>query len=122
MLPPGDLDLDAVRSAWPRIIALVGENPAMKPLITACAPTAVDDGFVTVAFPEAQAFLRERAEKRRAEIESGFSRALDRRVAVRFVASNVVPAAPPAAPDADLLLSEARRIFADDLVDIPDVE
>ncbi len=103
-------------------MAFVGESPAAKPVIAACAPIAVDDGMVTVAFPEAQAFFREIAEKRRPAIESGFARALDRKVAVRFVASNIVPAGPAAEPEADLLLSEARRIFADDLADVPDVE
>jgi hypothetical protein len=111
-----------VRAAWPRIVAFVGESPAAKPVITACSPVAVEDGVVTVAFPEAQAFFREVAEKRRAAIESGFARALDRKVAVRFVASNVVPPSRTAEPEAELLLSEARRIFADDLVDVPDVE
>ena len=124
--PVGDatapLELSAIRAAWPRIVAFVGESPAAKPVIVACAPIAVEDGMVTVAFPEAQAFLREIAEKRRPAIESGFVRALGRKVAVRFVASNVVPAARTSEPEAELLLSEARRIFADDLVDAPDVE
>jgi len=120
--PPGDLDLEVIRAAWPRIVAYVGESPAAKPVIAACAPIAVEDGVVTVAFPEAQAFFREIAEKRRQAIESGFARALDRKVAVRFVASNVMPAAPAAEPDAGLLLAEARRIFADELVDVPDVD
>jgi DNA polymerase III subunit gamma/tau len=121
--PAGSLDLEAVLVAWPRIVALVGENPATKPLITACAPIAVDGMAVTIAFPEAQAFLRERAEKRRSEIERGFDQVLGGRVVVRFVASNIVPVPPPAEEgDGDRLLAEARRIFADDIAGIADVE
>ncbi len=116
------IDLDAVIAAWPEIVAIVGENPPAKPIIIACAPIAVDDGVVTVAFPEAQSFLRERAEKRREVIERGFDAALGRRVGVRFVTSNVVPAMPSEERDAERLLAEARRIFADEIAGIADVE
>jgi DNA polymerase-3 subunit gamma/tau len=116
------IDLDAVLAAWPEIVAVIGENPPSKPIIIACAPIAVDDGIVTVAFPEAQGFLRERAEKRREVIERGFDAALGRRVGVRFVTSNVVPAMPSEERDAERLLSEARRIFADEIAGIADVE
>ena len=120
--PEAPIDLDVVLAAWPRIVAIVGENPPSKPIIVACAPIGVDDGIVTVAFPEAQSFLRERAEKRREVIERGFDAALGRRVGIRFVTSNVVPALPAEERDAEHLLSEARRIFADDIAGIADVD
>jgi DNA polymerase-3 subunit gamma/tau len=120
--PETPIDLDVVLAAWPRIVAMVGENPPSKPIIVACAPIGVDDGIVTVAFPEAQSFLRERAEKRREVIERGFDAALGRRVGIRFVTSNVVPALPAEERDAERLLSEARRIFADDIAGIADVD
>ncbi len=116
------VDLEAVLAAWPEIVAIVGENPPAKPIITACAPIAADDGVVTVAFPEAQAFLRERAEKRRDVIERGFDAALGRKVVVRFVTSNVVPAMPAEEREAERLLAEARRIFADDIAGIAEVD
>lgn len=115
------VNLETILAAWPSIVALVGESPPAKPVISACAPIAFDDGIVTVAFPESQAFFREIAEKRRAIIESGLDRALGRRVGVRFVISNVAPATAPATADADLL-AEARRIFADDIAGIGDIE
>ncbi len=115
------LDLAAILAAWPGIVALVGESPPAKPVISACAPIAFDDGIITVAFPESQAFFREIAEKRRAVIESGLDRALGRRVGVRFVISNVAPPTPATTADADLL-AEARRIFADDIAGVADVE
>ena len=47
-------------------------------------------------------------------------RPLGRAVAVRCVVANVELAAPDAAGDANLM-AEARRIFADDLVDVGEI-
>ncbi|MCU0505566.1 MAG: DNA polymerase III subunit gamma/tau [Chloroflexi bacterium] len=116
------VDLQEILAAWPRIVAVVGENPAVKPIIATCAPIGVDDGVVTVAFPEAQGFLKERAEKRRGDIERGFDVALGRRVGIRFATSNVVPALPSEERDAQHLLDEAKRIFADDIAGVGDVD
>jgi DNA polymerase III subunit gamma/tau len=113
--------LEEVRAAWPDVVRLVSHDPPTKPLIEACAPVALDDGVLSLGFPESRAFLRERAEKKRSVIEEGLRSALGRRVAVRCIATNVVPEPLPAGDDAERLLAEARRIFADDIADVPDV-
>jgi hypothetical protein len=80
----------------------------------------VDGAIVTLGFPEEQAFLKDAAERRRSGIEAGIAAALGRAIAVRCVVANVeVVAAGPA--DAAYLLAEARRIFADDLLDVGEV-
>lgn len=96
--------------------------PAVKPLIIACRPIAIDGNIVTLGFPENQAFLKDVAERRRATLEEGVGKYLGRPVAVRCVATNIEPAPPTSADDeAERLLAEARRIFADDLVDVGEV-
>jgi hypothetical protein len=96
--------------------------PAVKPLIVVCRPIAMDGNVVTLGFPESQGFLKDVAERRRTTLEEGVAKFLGRAVAVRCVATNL-ELAPPAPPDqeAERLLAEARRIFADDLVDIGEV-
>jgi hypothetical protein len=76
---------------------------------------------VTLGFPEDQAFLKDALERRRALLEDGIGRVLGRPVSVRCVATNLedVPSVPIG--DAADLVSEARRIFADDLVDVGEV-
>ncbi len=115
------LTLDAVRAAWPGIVREISHDPPTKPLIEACAPVGLDDGYLSLGFPESRAFLRERAEKKRAVIEDGLRTVLGRHVSVRCIATNVVPEPLPPGDEAERLLSEARRIFADDLPDVPEV-
>jgi DNA polymerase III subunit gamma/tau len=120
-LPPGG-DLAELLRQWPEIVALISQHPPTKPLISACRPIAVDVDVVTLGFPEGQAFLRDALERRRPHIEEGIGRFLGRPVAVRCVATNLdLPSAPTPDDDGTDLLSEARRIFADDLVDIGEV-
>jgi DNA polymerase-3 subunit gamma/tau len=117
-----DPALDALYAAWPAIVASLSQQPAVKPLIVACRPIAIDGNVVTLGFPESQAFLKDVAERRRTILEEGVGRILGRTVAVRCVAANVELAPPPAVDaDADRLLAEARRIFADDLVDVGEI-
>jgi hypothetical protein len=112
--------LDELLGAWPAIVAQLSAHPPTKPLVIACRPVAVDGAIVTLGFPEEQAFLKDAAERRRAAIETGIAAVLGRPVTVRCVVANVE--LPPAAtPDADLVLAEARRIFADDIVEIGEV-
>ena len=73
---------------------------------------------MTLGFPEAKGFLKDVAERRRPDLESAIGGHLGRPVNVRTVATNV-EIAPGAA--ADDLVAEARRIFADDLVDVGEV-
>jgi hypothetical protein len=110
-------ELDALLAAWPAIVERLSTHPPTKPLILQCRPVAVDGAIVTLGFPEEQAFLKEQAERRRPGIEAGISAVIGHPVTVRCVVANVeLP--PPASDD---LLSEARRIFADDLADVGEV-
>ncbi len=82
---------------------------------------SLDGAIVTLGFPEDQAFLKDALERRRTIIEEGIGGILGRPVSVRCVATNLdhVPAIPLS--EAADLISEARRIFADDLVDVGEV-
>jgi hypothetical protein len=72
--------------------------------------------------PEEQAFLKDAAERRRPAIEAGISAAVGHPVTVRCVVANVeLPPAAPDAADASFVLAEARRIFADDIVDVGEI-
>jgi hypothetical protein len=110
-------DLDALLAAWPAIVERLSAHPPTKPLILQCRPVAVEGAIVTLGFPEEQAFLKEQAERRRPGIEAGIGAVIGHPVTVRCVVANVE--LPPAASDD--LVSEARRIFADDLADIGEV-
>jgi hypothetical protein len=118
----GSADLVALRDQWPEIVAYIGQHPPTKPLIEKCRPIAVEGSVVTLGFPEGQAFLMDVAERRRSNLEEGIAHFLGRPVAVRCVASNVEVIEPePDDTDAARLLAEARRIFADDLIDVGEV-
>jgi hypothetical protein len=75
---------------------------------------------VTLGFPEDQAFLKDALERRRPMLEEGIGRILGRQVNVRCVATNLEDV-PPVVGEAADLISEARRIFGDDLVDVREV-
>jgi len=112
--------LEELLAAWPAIVARVSQHPPTKPLIVACRPVAVEGNVVTLGFPEEQAFLKDVAERKKTIIEQGIGESLGRAVAVRCVVANVELAAPDAPGDANLM-AEARRIFADDLVDVGEI-
>jgi DNA polymerase III subunit gamma/tau len=109
-------DLDRLIADWPGIVGAV--SPATRAVLAECRPIAVDGNIVTLGFPEAKGFLKDVAERRRPDLESAIGGHLGRPVNVRTVATNV-EIAPGAA--ADDLVAEARRIFADDLVDVGEV-
>jgi hypothetical protein len=81
----------------------------------------MDGPVVTLGFPEDQAFLKDALERRRSLLEDGIGRVLGRAVNVRCVATNLEGVPEVAAGDAADLISEARRIFGDDLVDVGEV-
>ncbi len=112
---------DELRAAWPAIVAALSQSPPVKPLIAACRPVSLEGNVVTLGFPEDQAFLRDALERRRTMLEEGIGKILGRAVSVHCVATNLehVPAV-PLGETADLI-TEARRIFADDLVDVGEV-
>jgi DNA polymerase-3 subunit gamma/tau len=115
-------DIGDLRARWPEVVAFLSQNPPVKPLIEACRPISVEDHLVTLGFPEDKAFLKIALERRGPLLEEGIGRILGRTVNVRCVATNLehVPAVAIEAENPDLI-SEARRIFADDLVDVGEV-
>ncbi|MFL5779417.1 MAG: DNA polymerase III subunit gamma/tau [Chloroflexota bacterium] len=119
---PVDADLAGVLASWPAMIAAVSQHPPSKPLIAACRPISIDGAVITLGFPEEQAFLRDHAERKRGVFEEGIGSVLGRPVAVRFVVANLELAPPlPVEAEASFVMAEAKRIFADDLVDVTEV-
>jgi DNA polymerase-3 subunit gamma/tau len=118
--PAAGSALDQLLGAWPAIVAQLSAHPPTKPLVIACRPVAVDGAVVTLGFPEEQAFLKDAAERRRPAIEAGIAAVLGHPVTVHCVVANV-ELAPPGPADAAFVLAEARRIFADDIVEIGEV-
>jgi hypothetical protein len=114
--------MDALLAAWPVVVREMSRLPALKQLIIESRPIAVEDGVVTLGFPEGRAFLRDAADKRKSAIEDGLAKVIGRPVLVRCVVTNL-DVYPPLADDADAerLITEARRIFADDLADVGEV-
>jgi DNA polymerase-3 subunit gamma/tau len=106
---------------WAEIVEVVSKSPPTKPLILACRPVGVDGAVVTLGFPEAQSFFKDVAERRRSILEDGVSRVLGIPVSVRCVAANVEVAALPEDADSGRLLTEFRKIYGDDVVDVGDV-
>jgi DNA polymerase-3 subunit gamma/tau len=113
-------ELDRLVANWSDVVASV--RPATRAVITECRPMAVDGNIVTLGFPETRGFLKEVAERKGPELEAAVGSFLGRTVAVRCVATNL-DLVPPLPPDdeGNLILAEARRIFADDLADIGEV-
>ena len=119
---PAGGDLGRLNELWPDVVAQLSAHPPTKPLISVCRPISVEDGVVTLGFPEGMGFLRDVAERRRSVLEDGIGRFLGRTVVVRCVATNldVLPAV-PTDEEATFLVAEARRIFGDDVGPIPEV-
>ena len=83
---------------------------------------SVDGNLVTLGFPEAKAFLKDVAERKGPDLEAAVGGFLGHAVNVRCVATNLDLLPPlPADADAAFVLAEAKRIFADDLVDVGEV-
>jgi DNA polymerase-3 subunit gamma/tau len=123
--PDGAIDpaLAELVAQWPEVVAHISAHPPTRPLISVCRPIAVDGAVVTLGFPEGMSFLADVAERRRSNLEEGIARFLGRPVVVRCVATNLELAEPQPAPtDGDRLLVEARRIFADDLAEVGEVD
>jgi DNA polymerase-3 subunit gamma/tau len=115
-----DPELDRLVVGWADVVASV--RPATRAVITECRPMAIDGNIVTLGFPEAKAFLKEIADRKRPDLEAAVGGFLGREVAVRCVATNLDLVPPtPDDDDASLILAEARRIFADDLADVGEV-
>jgi DNA polymerase-3 subunit gamma/tau len=113
-------ELNLLLTKWSEIVASV--RPATRAVITECRPMSVDGNIVTLGFPEAKAFLKDVAERKRPDLEAAVGGFLGRAVNVRCVATNLDLLPPlPADAEAAFVLAEAKRIFADDLVDVGEV-
>jgi hypothetical protein len=113
-------ELERLINGWVDVVASV--RPATRAVITECRPMAVDGNVVTLGFPEAKAFLKDVAERKRPDLEAAVGGYLGRAVAVRCVATNLDLVPPPPADDTtDPMWTEARRIFAEDLADVGEV-
>jgi DNA polymerase III subunit gamma/tau len=110
-------DLDRLVSDWPDIVRSV--RPATRAVLAECRPIAVDGNVVTLGFPEAKAFLKDHAERRREDVEAVVGGHLGREVSVRSVATNIEVAPIVAADD---LVAEAKRIFGPDLVEVAEID
>ena len=118
--PAAGSDLDRLLTNWADIVTSV--RPATRAVITECRPMSVDGNVVTLGFPEAKAFLKDVAERKRVDLEAAVGGFLGRSVSVRCVATNIdlVPAA-NGDDEAGRIFAEAKRIFEDDLVDVGEV-
>ena len=120
-VPASPDDLTAqLREKWPAVVAHFSANPFYRTLIAACRPVEVRDGVVVLGFPEDQAFLRERAERRQEAFADGLRQVLGRPVGVRCVVANL-DLLEPVATDGDDLVAHARRIFEGDLADVTEI-
>jgi len=78
--------------------------------------------MVTLGFPEEKAFLKDALERRRRNLEQGIGAYLGHEVGVRCIATNLDLVPPlPDDQEAERILAEANRIFADDRLDVPEV-
>jgi DNA polymerase-3 subunit gamma/tau len=116
----GDV-LERLVASWPEVVAYVSRNPANRPLIAACRPIELRDGNIVLGFPENQAFLRDIAERKRSVLEEAVAAVLGRPIGIRCVATNIELAPPTMDGETDLV-AQARRIFADDLAEVGEVE
>jgi DNA polymerase-3 subunit gamma/tau len=114
-VPASNDDLDRLVRSWSEVVASVG--PATRAVINECRPLSVDGNVVTLGFPEAKGFLKDVAERKAKELDTAVGAFLGRAVNVRCVAANIEVAP----TDAAYVLAEARRIFADDIVDVGEV-
>jgi hypothetical protein len=114
----GAPDLERLTDGWAEVVASVG--PATRAIINECRPLSVEGNVVTLGFPEAKGFLKDVAERKAKELDAAVGAFLGRAVNVRCVATNIEIAV-TASPDSAFVLAEARRIFADDIVDVGEI-
>ena len=121
---PVDAALAELLAAWPQVVERISRNPADRPLISACRPVEVSGATIVLGFPESQAFMRDIATRKQRKLEEGIGEVLGRAVAVRCVATNIelIPQELAAAGGNDDLVTQARKIFADDLADVAEVD
>ena len=107
-------------AAWPEIVDQLSAAPADQAAHPACRPVAVDGAIVTLGFPEEQAFLKDApsAAARTSRPASPRPRAI--RSPSAASSTNVELPRRRRRRRHDLV-AEARRIFADDLVDVGEV-
>jgi DNA polymerase-3 subunit gamma/tau len=115
-------EIARVRARWTEILATVGRNPALRPLIQECRPVSVEGRVIVLGFPEDKAFLATALERRRPILEQEISQVLGASYGVRCVATNVEDLPDVAADDESrALLDQARRIFVGEAADVGEV-
>jgi DNA polymerase-3 subunit gamma/tau len=114
--------LQLLLERWAEIVEVISKSPAVKPLIKVCRPISVDGAIVTLGFPETQSFFKDVADRRRPILEDGVGRVLGMPVSVRCVAANVEVSPVSEDPDSSRLIDEFKRIYGDDVVEIPDIQ
>ncbi len=121
---PVDDALAELLAAWPEVVERVSRNPADRPLIAACRPVEVSGATIVLGFPESQGFMRDIATRKQRKLEEGIGEVLGRAVAVRCVATNIelIPQELTTAGGNADLVTQARKIFADDLADVAEVD
>jgi hypothetical protein len=117
----GGDEIVLIRSAWPQIVAAIGNNPANRPLVTTCRPVEMRDGFLVIGFPENQAFMRDIAERKRRVLEEGIASVVGRSVAVRCVVTNLELVEPVDSGEGDLV-SRAKLVFDGELAGVEDID
>jgi hypothetical protein len=119
--PASDGGIEAVRAAWPQIVATIGSNPANRPLVNTCRPVEIRDGVLVLGFPEDQAFMRDIAERKRLVLEDGIAAVVGRPVAVRCVVTNLELVEPVDSGEGDLF-AQARRVFGGEMTAVEDID
>jgi len=115
-------DLARLRDRWSEVVTALSAHPPTKPLITVCRPMSIENGRVTLGFPEGMGFLKDVAERRRSVLEEGIGRLLGQPVTVRCIATNLEAVGTQLSDeDAAYLVAEATRIFAEEPRDVPEV-
>lgn len=120
--PASEDSFDRLRRGWPTLVAELGRNPALRPLVAACRPVEIRERIVVLGFPEEQAFMRDIAERKKPALEEGVAKVLGSGFGVRCVLANLDGLEPlPASGEDDDLVASFKEIFAGDLADVVEI-
>jgi DNA polymerase-3 subunit gamma/tau len=122
--PEGELDVELVRGLWPAAVeAVSAENAMVAAALGKARPTTIENGKLTVTFPEGNEFACKTADRHAGLLQEALRTLLGRSVAVRLELGGAeeaeeVEAAPPLSEDELLerLKAEfkAEEVFDDD--------
>jgi DNA polymerase-3 subunit gamma/tau len=107
--PAPALELERVQALWPAVADAVREENAMVGALVAHArPTALEDGRLTVCFPEEQAFSKKKAESNRELAERALRGLTGARVSIVYELSADAPASEAAMLTEEQLIERLR--------------